>query len=723
MTELLIRFRILSALLILAMVAAAGWALPDLRFDSDINRVFMSDSALSQAQRDFEGRFATRPSPVAVLLTDPDGLDAADIARARTLVDTLEVTEGVIAVASPFSLRLPPAPPAAGAPPGPPVPVPVIAPDQGPEGFGPALAQFRDLDTGLPTLIRDDALLIVAGVDVDARPLADALPDIRAAAATAQADGGPQTQVSGPDVVSLAIADGLKSDLLRINLLGAALVVLVALVLLRDWRLMVIAVLPALAGMEVTLGVAAWIGYPVTVLNNVIPVLMLVLGVSGGLHMAVHLAHSDGPDIRARVSDTLSSVGPAVVLTALTTALAFASILLVQNAQLFEFAMLGAVGMAVAVVTLLPGFAVLGLWLAPAPRVVAPGVARLATRTGLAGLSRPRVTAAAGALALAVSAYGFATLQPWFPLHQNLPRDSALTATDDAIADRFGGVFQAWVELPEGADWADLTRVSEAIRDVAPDETVVSALGLSRLMGSADAPPPDAVLDQLPEAARDRLEDPDTGVRRLAVLVPEPMRSQAALDSYDRIERAALDAGAARVIGLPAIMRHEAPHLIGQLSRSLLLACLTGAVVIALWYRSWRLLPVGLAVNVLPVLVVGGALHLLDQGRLTAPAVLSLTIAFGIAVDDTVHFFNRYRQAERAGQTAPRAAATQALGSAGGVMVLTTILFCAGLAVTALSAFWPVQLFGGMMVLTLAAALLADLVLLPALLELMRRRA
>jgi predicted RND superfamily exporter protein len=48
--------------------------------------------------------------------------------------------------------------------------------------------------------------------------------------------------------------------------------------------------------------------------------------------------------------------------------------------------------------------------------------------------------------------------------------------------------------------------------------------------------------------------------------------------------------------------------------------------------------------------------------------------------------------------------------------VLTTLLLTAGLSVTAFSVFFPVQLFGLMLILSLGAALLADLALLPAML-------
>jgi predicted RND superfamily exporter protein len=59
---------------------------------------------------------------------------------------------------------------------------------------------------------------------------------------------------------------------------------------------------------------------------------------------------------------------------------------------------------------------------------------------------------------------------------------------------------------------------------------------------------------------------------------------------------------------------------------------------------------------------------------------------------------------------------TSATASAGQVMVLTTVLLTFGLAVTQISDFFPIRLFGGMMMITLWAALVFDLLLLPALL-------
>ncbi len=692
------------ALLLIALLARVG----SLGFDADINRVFISDSPLSQAQTRFEAQYATKLSDVVVFVEAADALTADQIGAARNMALDFELTPGVAAVVSPFALRFPPKhetwPDA-----------PVIPPDPSRTETDERLAAFDRLETGLPTFISRDALLIVASVDTAARPLDETLGEFRELIGPYE-DGALTVTVTGPDVMGSTIRAGLADDLLRLNLVGAALVAIAALAFLRDARLAVAAVLPALLGMVASVGVAAWLGIPITVLNNVIPMLMLIIGVANGLHLAVHLARSEGT-IVARVVDTLRTVGPASLLTAITTAIAFAAIMVTSNPQLFEFALLGSLSMVVSMLLLLVGFAALAVLLDPRGSKVGGGLAGFAARFGTAAARAPHIVAAGSAVLLMVACLGFASTTAWFPFGQYLPSTSDLLDANDRIAERFGGVFRAWVEMPPGTEWSELVSAVEAVEAVTPPGSVVSEVAIARWSGDAGTPPPPDALDRLPAAAVERLTDAATGIHRFAVSVLEPMRSDATLAAYDAVEAAALDAGAERVIGLPAIMRHGSVDLIRELSLGLLLASAGGALVVALAFRSLFILPVALVVNLLPVLVVGCAPHILNQGHLTPPLTLALTVAFGIAIDDTVHLLLRYHQALRSGLAASDALA-QALKTAGGVMTMTTILLIVGLAVTAFSVFHPVRLFGATLSLSLLAALLTDLVLLPALLTL-----
>tara|TARA_R110002072_G_scaffold150176_1_gene298386 strand:+ start:1962 stop:4124 length:2163 start_codon:yes stop_codon:yes gene_type:complete len=688
-----------ATVLLFAVLVLIGSTLPRLSFDDDIHRVFLSDSPLSQAQRAYEAEQSPPPSTALILVTSLDTMDAQDMTVLRDLSLDLEFIDGITAIASPFILRSPPTP---EAPSGRPLFGTQIEPN-----FVDDLASFKALATGLPAFLNDDftAMLLSVSINTDQTTIATVMSDIQAEfdrVLPADLSAG----MTGQEVISTEIVSGLKDDLLGLNLWGALIVTLAAFALLRDLRMALLAVVPALFGSVGVLALTVWLGYPITVLSNVIPILLLVLGVADGVHLAGHLKEEGA------VRGAVSTVGPACALTALTTAVAFASIMLTGNAQLFEFAVLGAVGTILSFAIVIVTFALLG-WVIPLSSKPVPQISAVfAHRLAMTGAALPRLTIATCIIMLIIAGFSFSQTKAWFPLYQNLPDNSATLALNDSISDDFGGVFKMVIEA--NGDWTSTQNLVNALEAVSAPGTVLSELNFARWLGHTDTVPTPQELETLPRALVDQLRSEDD-VSRIFVSVPEPMRSDATLAQFDVVYDTSIAAGANTIIGLPTIMRQEAISLIEQLSFGLIVAAIGATVMVAIAFRSVHLVPILIIPNVLPLMITGASLHLSAQGQLSPTAVLALTIAFGVAIDDTVHFLSRYTGAKAAGQTSKEAVRT-ATKSAGQVMVLTTLLLSIGLSVTLFSDFTPIRLFGGMMIVTLWAALLIDLLLLPALL-------
>ena len=118
--------------------------------------------------------------------------------------------------------------------------------------------------------------------------------------------------------------------------------------------------------------------------------------------------------------------------------------------------------------------------------------------------------------------------------------------------------------------------------------------------------------------------------------------------------------------------------------------------------------------NLLPIL--GTELYLWITGAgLQLTTVIALTIAFGIAVDDTIHFLANYRRARNSGYGHVDAV-ERTLEHVGPALIATTLILCAGTFIVIFSALPQVALFGTLTVLTLLLALAGDLVILPAIL-------
>ncbi|MFV1964965.1 MAG: RND family transporter [Pirellulaceae bacterium] len=118
--------------------------------------------------------------------------------------------------------------------------------------------------------------------------------------------------------------------------------------------------------------------------------------------------------------------------------------------------------------------------------------------------------------------------------------------------------------------------------------------------------------------------------------------------------------------------------------------------------------------NIFPVVLVFGAMGHLGI-KVDIGTMMCASVAMGVAVDDTIHYLTWFRYGIRTGLDR-NAAIIEAYRRVGTAMTQTTLIGGLGLAVFALSTFTPTQRFGIMMITILAAALVGDLVFLPALL-------
>lgn len=152
--------------------------------------------------------------------------------------------------------------------------------------------------------------------------------------------------------------------------------------------------------------------------------------------------------------------------------------------------------------------------------------------------------------------------------------------------------------------------------------------------------------------------------------------------------------------------------MIRQLNRGLLAAIVVVIVVIGIAFRSFKVLLLSIFPNLFPVVTAGAVLYLIGGG-LEYASVIALTVAFGIAVDDSIHFLNRLHL-ETSRTPVIEKGVTETISRIGPVLVLTTIVLIVGLSATVFSDLPSMRLFGQLFMTTLAAAIFGDLVILPA---------
>ncbi len=346
----------------------------------------------------------------------------------------------------------------------------------------------------------------------------------------------------------------------------------------------------------------------------------------------------------------------------------------------------------------------------------------------LASVIRPNRHAIAGiaVILLLGGAIGHLTTTPRFSTYDNVPQGSPTLAASLRAEDQFGGLFNLWIRIAGDPEtmmttqegWRRITRVHRAAESVLGANTVLSPLTVALASETPDKPPNVETLADLPAELRNRIGG--DGYVTLSTMVGDPARSEGHIAKYDALEGAVLSAGAAVVTGTPALARHDAQRMIERLNASILAAAVGTIFLVALAFRNASMVPAVALANLTPVLLTGVLLHVFMGGEVKIATGLAMTIAFGVAVDDTVHFINRAFLERDRGKNAVDAIRNATTG-VGFVLCATTLVLGTGIALTFLSNFYTVRLFGQLMIMILVFALIADLLILPAIMHIYQR--
>lgn len=156
-------------------------------------------------------------------------------------------------------------------------------------------------------------------------------------------------------------------------------------------------------------------------------------------------------------------------------------------------------------------------------------------------------------------------------------------------------------------------------------------------------------------------------------------------------------------------------YLVHNLVLSLLFAILLISLLMAYLFRSFKMIIISLLPNILPLIMTAGLMGFLGV-PIKPSTILVFSIAFGISVDDTIHFLAKYRQELKANNWRIKRSVYATVKEAGISMFYTSVVLFFGFSVFTLSSFGGTVALGSLVATTLLFAMLSNLILLPALL-------
>lgn len=598
-------------------------------------------------------------------------------------------------------------------------------------------------------LVSRDRRLCVVVLSLDtAAPRSDVdAAIVRARATTSSPPDGVRVSLSGLPAIRLEMVEALRADQLRLVALAFGLS-LVVLVLGTRSRAGVLVPL-ATVGVTVvlTLGAMGLTGEPLNLLTNMIPPLLVTIGLAEAVHLVLRWEElaGEGLDRRRAAHLALDAMALPCLVTTGTTAIGFGALVLQETTILRHFGIIAATAsMLVYLITVLLVPAALPSFVPRAEADRAPSrgwleraLVEIARLTG----RRAAATILGSTLVLVGALLVARDLRVDSMLMDQFARGSSVARTTRALERHLDGVRSLEVVLaaapghfatPEGM--ADVLHVSEWLR-AQPGVLRATSLG-----------------DWLLEARRVVRGDEELGaptfassreiaaLRRMLVATAGVGRDgTAGLVSEDgaraRIEVRLADRGASRILAMLDDLTGEIarrPGLEGRFAGEAVLASrgldrivrslgsLSAAVtlifiVMTLLFRSLRLGLISIPPNALPIALT--LAYMVVRGiALNAATVIVFTVSIGLAVDGATHVIARFREeALRADVDAAELVRRTVVSSGRGVMLASaTLLLGYGALLT--SAFEPIRLFGELSAVAIAGSLVAQVVLLPALL-------
>ena len=560
-------------------------------------------------------------------------------------------------------------------------------------------------------------------------------------AAESLRDHGFHVHLAGPPLLNAMIDEASSRESARTFPIALVFSVLVLAVLLRSVRATAVAIACGGLTVLVALGFMGLAGRPLTMVTAVLPSLLCMLALANVIHLLrrYQVARAEGLALADAVQRARGEVMRACILASITTAAGFLSLLTAEMEPVRELGVFAAAGILSSLpINLLLGPVLISWLRVPAPRHRGIGIER-ATIAFAHWVRRRKgyILATAGAMSLVCL-----SLLPSIRVESDpltfLQPESVTVRDYGFIAEKLTGFYSLELVIDTGEDWLAqrhwpaLEDVQAGLERLPGVARVLSPLDVLKKMNhwENDFDPSQYRLPETGETARRLVEESDEDgqdfLRRLVSEDGKVLRLSALIRVMDSSAFAVIVSEAEGLLqGLPKPMRGYCTGIVRQLVdgqtrlvhsqlRSLALAFLMVFTVIGIGLRSLRLAALSVIPNLLPILAAF-ALMAAAGTPLDAATVMMAGVALGIAVDDTVHLLTAFRRARNRGDLRQRAART-ALTEVGPPMVITTVTACIGLFCLVRSAFVPIAWFGILCGTAMVVALLADLLVTPAIL-------
>lgn len=578
------------------------------------------------------------------------------------------------------------------------------------------------------------------------------IEEIKAAGLAYETETGAKLKYSGLPFIRVETAEMIKRELNMFILLTLLVMAVIIYMFFRSFKVVLFALLVVGVAVIWALGSQAMLGYKITILTGMIPPLIIVIGIPNSVFL-LNKYHREfrkhGNKIKS-LQRVIRKIGNATFLTNLTTASGFATFIFTSSRILVEFGVVAAINILVVFVLSLLLIPIIFSFLPdPTDRHIKHLDSKIMINTVNhllhVTLHHPKIIFSITLIMLLLGGYGISRIKTTGFMLDDIPHENELYTDLKFFEENFSGLMPLEIYIdtkrPNGvmlpATMRKLDQLQEelfALPELSKPLSVIEVMKFSRQAyynGNASfyGLPNNqernfimsyvqgakglsnevmtSFIDSTRQRTRISLRMADIGTTRMGALdtiVRSKLNEIFPPEDYET-----------SVTGASVVFFKGTNYLIRNLFVSLFLAVLIIASFMAWMFSSKRMVLVSLIPNLIPLIMTAALMGYFGI-PIKPSTILVFSIAFGISVDDTIHFLAKYRQELSETNWSIKAAVVLALKETGLSMIYTSIILFFGFGIFSVSEFGGTSALGILVAVTLLIALFSNLILLPALL-------
>lgn len=566
-------------------------------------------------------------------------------------------------------------------------------------------------------------------------------------------------RVSGMPYIRTMSTETIKSEI-GLFIGGSLLITsLLFFFFFRSVRATLISILLVIIGVMWSFGTLGLFRFEITILTALVPSLMVVIGIPNCIFLTnkYHQEYKEhGNKVRA-LQRVTTKIGMATLITNVTNVIGFATFVASNNKILIEFGIVTAINIFLLFFLCLFVIPIFHSYI-PAPKErhlahLTRGSVRQFMDWILHNIkyNRAKIYWVVATL-FAISVYGVSQMRISGNLIEDMPKDTEFFSDIQFYEKEFDGVMPIEIMINTGQKkgvmkMATLRRMDQLEQMIDSTEGLSKPLSLVSIVKYAKQAYYNGNPEyfELPSAqeqnfilryAKNSVEGDQANLMKSYV---DSTGQYARITTYLRDEdgqqmdrivneiktRAAEIFPGERyqvtVTGKTLVFKKGTGYLLDNLLSSLAFAFFLTALLIALMFRSFKMVLVAIIPNLLPLFMTAGIMGYFDI-PLKASTIIVFGIAFGLSVDDTVRFLSQYREELINNNWKIKRSVYATFNDAGLSMFYTSIVLFFGFSVYMLSTFAGTQALGGLVSLTLCFGMLSNLMVLPALVLTMNKR-